>query len=239
MPHQIGTDNNPSTPSLLPQHIHNFTEQSTELSLKKSKTTLTMDVNPPLDKETNRPNHIDLSLMINTCIPNHVKKRPPLTNLDIISTWSNYTIFPGYDPNAIMLLLTPPQLQQAQDQFSMTSLDNSVSSNSVSSNEKKHQDRINTSIVDNSTSFNDEQQQFIQDSGSNTSCGTVSYEHDSKLANEYLDHYTVYTPHSHHFDYDSDSNDSNSSLPHLIWDHFVEYASADTSEYSSEDEHPN
>ena len=29
------------------------------------------------------------------------------------------------------------------------------------------------------------------------------------------------------------------SNTHLMWDHFVEYASADTSEYSSEDEHPN
>ncbi len=38
-----------------------------------------------------------------------------------------------------------------------------------SSNEKKHQDRINTSIVDNSTSFNDEQQQYAQVQFSTTS----------------------------------------------------------------------
>ena len=54
--------------------------------------------------------------------------------------------------------------QCVHDHFDTTSLDDSMSSS-----EKKHQDRINTSILDNPTSFNNEQQQCAQDQFDTTS----------------------------------------------------------------------
>ena len=115
MPHQFGIDNHPSTPPPFPFNLYGFTEHFTNLSLKKNlKTMAATHMNPLLDKGSNRPTHIALSLMINACVSNHDKSRPPLTNLAVITSWSDSPLFPGCaKPDVLKLLLTTPPLQQA------------------------------------------------------------------------------------------------------------------------------